>query len=152
MNYILIAVGALVIAVILFALANHIVKRRRAPRSAEGGIWNAVYFIHFKQYQTALDILNKTEAEYAMTPEVMCDFCVQKADAHKGLGQYQEAADAYDLLYEAMQESGRAVKRNDALLAELRDCYAACGREADFEKWAQLFSAPDPAPLPESKE
>lgn len=141
MDHMIFGLIALVVAIVLFTVLNYIIKRNRAPQSAEQGIWNAVYFIQLKQYQKALEILDATEAEYAMTPEIMCDFCVQKADALKGLGEMDKAADTYDILYEALNESEGAVKRNDALLSELEACYSACGREADFEKWTQLFAA-----------
>lgn len=141
MDYVIFGLIALVVAIILFTVLNYVIKRTRAPQSAQQGIWNAVYFIQLKQYQKALELLDATEAEYAMTPEMMCDFCIQKAEALKGLGRQSEAADAYDILYEALNECEASIKRNDALLEELKACYSACGRQADFEKWEQLFAA-----------
>lgn len=141
MQYILWGSVALVASILLFTVLNHVLKRYRMPRTAEQGIWNAVYFIQLKQYKKALELLAATEAEYGMTPEVMCDLCIQRADAHKGLEQFDQATQAYEVLYEALQECDGKLKRNDALLAELRECYNACGRSADFKKWEQLFAA-----------
>lgn len=139
MNYIIWSLIALIIAVLLFAILNDLLKRFKAPSSAEQGIWNAVYFIQLKQYQKALELLEATEQEYAMTPEVMCDLCVQRAEAHRGLEQYAEATASYEILYEALQECERNLKRNDALLDEIKSCYEKCDRMADFEKWENLF-------------
>lgn len=146
MQYILWGILALVASILLFTVLNHILKRYRAPKTAEQGIWNAVYFIQLKQYEKALELLAATEAEYGMTPEVMCDLCIQRADAHKGLKQYAQAAEAYEVLYEALQECDGKLKRNDALLEEIRACYNTCDRSADFVKWEQLFAA-----LPEAQ-
>lgn len=145
MDFILWGLAALVAAIILFAVLNYILKRYKKPGSAEQGIWNAVYFIQLKQYEKALEILDATEKEYAMIPEVMCDLCIQRADAYRHLGQHDRAAETYDVLYEALQESEGNLKRNDALLAELRESYTQSDRAADFEKWEQLFAS-----LPES--
>ena len=138
-DYLLFGLIALVGAIILFVFLNYFIKRYKKPDSAEQGIWNAVYFIQLKQYDQALELLAATEQEYAMIPEVMCDLCIQRAAAHRGLKQYAEATEAYETLYEALQECERGLKRNDTLLAEIKDCYSACGREADFEKWEKLF-------------
>lgn len=140
MGYIGWLLVALVASLILFVFLNYFIKRYKKPDSADQGIWNAVYFIQLKQYQQALALLDATEQEYAMTPEVMCDLCIQRAAAHRGLKQYVQATDAYEVLYEALQECERGIKRNDALLAELKDCYKKCDREADFEKWENLFN------------
>lgn len=139
MNYFTFGLIALILAVLIFLVLNYFIKRFKKPSSAEEGIWNAIYFIQLKQYQNALDLLDATEKEYAMTPEVMCDLCIQRAEAHRGLEQYQQAAEAYDGLYEALQECESAPKRNDALLDELKACYQKCGRTDDFIKWEQLF-------------
>ncbi len=145
MEYILWGLVAIVAAVILFSVLNYVLKRYKTPASAEQGIWNAVYFIQLKQYEKALEILDATEKEYAIIPEVMCDLCIQRADAYRHLGKHDQAAAAYDVLFEALQECERSLKRNDTLLAELRESYTKCDRAADFEKWEQLFAA-----LPES--
>lgn len=140
MDFLIGCIIGLIVSIVLFSIINYILKGRKLPKSAEQGIYNAVYFIQLKQYQKALDLLAATEAEYAITPEVMCDLCVQRADAHKGLGQLSQAADAYEVLYEALQHCEGNLKQNDALLAEIKACYLACDRETDFAKWEQLFS------------
>lgn len=139
MDYIIWGLLALVLAVLLFALLNYFIKRYKKPSSAEQGIWNAVYFIQLKQYQKALEILDATEQEYAMMPEVMCDLCIQRAEAHRHLEQYAEAAASYEILYEALQECESKLKRNDTLLNELKNCYEKSNRLDDFEKWEKLF-------------
>ncbi len=139
MDYITWGLIALIIAVLLFTILNYFLKRYKKPSSAEQGIWNAVYFIQLKQYQKALELLDATEQEYAMTPEVMCDLCVQRAEAHRGLEQYAEATASYEILYEALQECEGNLKRNDTLLSEIKNCYEKCDRIADFEKWENLF-------------
>lgn len=141
MDYILWGLAILVAAILLFILLNDLLKRYKKPGSAQQGIWNAIYFMQLKQYDKALELLDATEKEYAMEPEVMCDLCVQRADAHRYLEQHDQAAAAYDILFQAMQECEGTLKRNDALLAELQDSYMQCGRAADFEKWEQLFAA-----------
>ncbi len=140
MDYIIWFLIAFVAAILLFAVLNYFIKRYKKPGSAQQGIWNAVYFIQLKQYQKALELLEATEQEYAMTPEVMCDLCIQRAEAHRGLEQYAEATEAYEVLYEALQNCEGNIKRNDALMAELKDCYESAGRQTDFEKWEQLFN------------
>ncbi len=142
MDYFTLGLIALVLAVIVFLILNYYIKRFKKPADAEEGIWNAVYFIQLKQYQKALDLLDFTEKEYAMTPEVMCDLCIQRAEAHRHLEQYREATDAYEVLYEALKECETSLKRNDALLQELKDCYLKCDRSDDFRKWEQLFNEP----------
>ncbi len=146
MDYILWGLAVLIAAILLFALLNDLLKRYKKPGSAHQGIWNAIYFMQLKQYDKALAILDATEKEYAMDPEVMCDLCVQRADAHRHLGQHDQAAAAYDILFDALQECEGKLKRNDALLAELQDSYTQCGRATDFKKWEQLFAA-----LPEAE-
>ncbi len=127
-------------AVIIFLLLDYIVKRFKKPQTVQQSVMNAIYFIQLKQYQAALDLLERMEADLAITPEEMCDVCIQRADAHKGLEQYIQAVDAYEVLYEALQESERPIKRNDALLSELKECYQKAEREDDFKKWDALFA------------
>lgn len=134
---ILILIGA----VLIFLLLDYIVKRFKKPQTVQQSVMNAIYFIQLKQYQVALDLLAQMEAELAITPEEMCDVCIQRADAHKGLAQYNQAVDAYEILYEALQESERPIKRNDALLSELKECYQKAEREEDFKKWDALFAS-----------
>ncbi len=128
-------------AVIIYLLLDYIVKRFKKPQTVQQSVMNAIYFIQLKQYQVALDLLERMEADLAITPEEMCDVCIQRADAHKGLAQYARAVDAYEILYEALQESERPIKRNDALLLELKECYQKAERENDFKKWDMLFDA-----------
>lgn len=139
MNYILIGLGAGIIAILIFSILNFLIKMGRPAKSAPQGIWNAVYFIQLKQYKKALSILADVEAEFAMTPQVMSDFCVQKASALKGLKQYSEAADAYDLLLDALQNVDQKVVQNESFLNEIKECYVACDREEDFRKWEIFF-------------
>ncbi len=139
MKYILPFLLILAAAVALFILADYLVKRYKKPLSADEAIWKAVYFIQIGQYQQALDLLAAAEAEYAMFPEMMCDLCIQRADAYRGLNQPEKATEAYEVLYEALQECEKNVKKNDALLEELRQCYIAAGRLGDFDKWDLLF-------------
>ncbi len=127
-------------AVIIYLLLDYIVKRFKKPHTVQQCVMNAIYFIQLKQYQAALDLLARMEADLAITPEEMCDVCIQRADAHKGLAQYNQAVEAYEVLYEALQESERPIKRNDALLSELKECYRMAERENDFEKWDALFT------------
>ena len=134
---ILILIGA----VLIFLLLDYIVKRFKKPQTVQQSVMNAIYFIQLKQYQVALDLLAQMEAELAITPEEMCDVCIQRADAHKGLAQYNQAVDAYEILYEALQESERPIKRNDALLSELKECYQKAERQEDFKKWDALFAS-----------
>ena len=77
--------------------------------------------------------------EEALTPEEMCDACFKKADAYTGLSQPEQACEAYEQAYRCIRESDRPIKRNDALLEEIRACYQKCGRETAFSKWEQLF-------------
>ncbi|MBQ8893312.1 MAG: GNAT family N-acetyltransferase [Clostridia bacterium] len=70
----------------------------------------------------------------------MCDLCVQRASACKGLKRFDEAADAYNALLDALQNSNSKIKQNEEFLAEIKECYAACGREAEFEKWEAFFA------------
>ena len=139
MNPILFAVLGGVIAVILYIVVTFFLRTARPAKTAEQGIWNAVYCIQLRQYQKALTILEQVEQEFGMTPEVMSTFCIQKASALRSLERYEEAADSYDLLLDALQNANRRIVQNDEFLAEIRQCYAACGREADFEKWALFF-------------
>ena len=127
-------------AAIIYLLLDYAVKRFKKPQTVQQSVINAIYFIQLKQYQVALDVLERMEADLAITPEEMCDVCIQRADAHKGLAQYSQAADAYEILYEALQECERPIKRNDALLSELKECYQKAGREDDFKKWDALFA------------
>ncbi len=138
MDYIFILIAVVAAAIILFIIMDFIMRRRKA-KTAQRGIYNAIYFIQIRQYEKALALLDQTEAEFGLLPEEMCDLCVQRADAYKGLGKQAEAADAYDALYEALLQCSGKRKRNASLLAELKACYTACGREADFEKWDRLF-------------
>ena len=139
MKYILPVLLILVAAVALFILLDYLVKKYKKPLSADEAIWKAVYFIQIGQYQQALDLLAMAEREYAMFPEMMCDLCIQRADAYRGLKQPEKAVEAYEVLYGALQECERKLKRNDSLLEELRQCYQASDRVADFEKWELLF-------------
>lgn len=139
-KYILITIVALIGVVLLYLALDHLIKKYKKPYSAGDAIWNAVYFIQIKQYEQALSLLENAEKDYAIFPEEMCDLCIQKADALKGLKRYQEATDAYETLYEALGQCERGLKRNDTLLIELKDCYAKAQRLADFEKWEQLFT------------
>ncbi|MBQ3084890.1 MAG: hypothetical protein IJC46_05515, partial [Clostridia bacterium] len=111
MDYILWVVIGVIAAIIFFAVADFLIKRHGKPKSAESAIWNAVYFIQLRQYDRALGLLEYAEQEFAMTPEVMCDLCVQRGDAYAKLKEYDKAADSYDVLYEALHESGRKIKR-----------------------------------------
>ena len=139
-KYIIITVAILVGAVLLFLVLDYLMKKHKKPFSAEDAIWKAVYFIQIKQYEQALILLENAEKEYAIFPEEMCDLCIQKADALIGLARYNKAADAYEALFEALGQCERGLRRNDALLAELKDCYAKANRIADFEKWDELFT------------
>ena len=139
MKYVLPILLILLGAIALFVLLDYLVKRYKKPLSADEAIWKAVYFIQIGQYQQALDLLVMAEQEYAMFPEMMCDLCIQRADAYRGLSRPGEAVEAYEVLYGALQECERNIKRNDTLLEELRQCYREAGRDADFEKWEQLF-------------
>lgn len=140
MKYILPCLLIVVAAVVLFLIADYLLKRYKKPLSADEAIWKAVYFIQIGQYQQALDLLALAEQEYAMFPEMMCDLCIQRADAYRGLNQPQQAVDAYETLYEALQECERKIKRNDSLLEEMEQCYQQAERMNDFEKWHQLFN------------
>ena len=139
MDYILWVIIGLVAAILFFVLADFLFKRYAKPKSAESAIWNAVYFIQLHQYQRALDLLDYAEQEFALTPEVMCDLCVQRGSACVKLKDYAKAADAYNVLYEALLESGRKIKRNDDLLAEMKSCYFKADRANDLKKWNELF-------------
>ena len=139
MNPILIAVLGGVIAVILYMIINYFIRTAKPAKTAEQGIWNAVYCIQLRQFQKALDILDQVEQEFGMTPEVMSTFCIQKASALRSLERFEEASAAYDLLLDALQNANRKIVRNEEFLKEIRDCYAACGREAEFEKWTLFF-------------
>ncbi len=140
MKYILPCLLIVVAAVVLFLIADYLLKRYKKPLSADEAIWKAVYFIQIGQYQQALDLLALAEQEYAMFPEMMCDLCIQRADAYRGLNQPRQAVDAYETLYEALQECERKIKRNDSLLEEMEQCYQQAERMNDFEKWHQLFN------------
>lgn len=139
MEFIWIILIVAVASVILFITADYLMKLKKTPQSAEGFIWNAVYFIQLKQYEKALALLDQMEQEVAITPEEMCDACVQRADANKALGRKEQACDAYDRLYEALQSCEGTLKQNVDLLKEIKDCYQSCDRGLDFEKWAILF-------------
>ena len=138
-KYIIITIAVLIGAVLIFLVCDHLMKKYKTPYSAEDAIWKAIYFIQIKQYEQALLLLENAEKDYAIFPEEMCDLCIQKADALQGLERFNDAADAYDTLYEALGQCERGLKRNDTLLAELKNCYTKAERTADFEKWAQLF-------------
>lgn len=125
----------------LFILGDYWMKGHAIPKSAERFIWNAVYFIQLKQYEKALSLLDQMEQEVAVSPEEMCQACVQRADANKALGRNEQAADAYDRLYEALTNCEGPLKKNTELLLEIRDCYKACNRSDAFEKWEQLFTS-----------
>ena len=140
MDYILWVVIGVIAAIIFFAVADFLIKRHGKPKSAESAIWNAVYFIQLRQYDRALGLLEYAEQEFAMTPEVMCDLCVQRGDAYAKLKEYDKAADSYDVLYEALHESGRKIKRNDELLEEMKSCYFKADRAKDLKKWNELFN------------
>ncbi len=139
MKFIWIVLIVAVASIALFIAADYLMKMKKTPLSAERFIWNAVYFIQLKQYEKALDLLDQMEQEVAITPEEMCDACVQRADANKALGRKEAAADAYDRLYEALSNCEGPKKKNLDLLKEIKDCYHSCNRDADFEKWENLF-------------
>ena len=139
MDYIWIILAVAIVSVILFIGADYLVKLKKKPLSAERYIWNAVYFIQLKQYEQALSLLDQMEQEVAITPEEMCDACVQRADANKALGRMNDAADAYDRLFEALSNCDGPKKKNLDLLKEIKDCYCSCNRDADFEKWEKMF-------------
>ncbi len=139
-KYVVITIAILVGAVLLFLALDHLMKKYKKPFSAEDAIWKAVYFIQIKQYEQALLLLENAEKDYAIFPEEMCDLCIQKAEALQGLERYNDATDAYESLYEALGQCERGLKRNDALLAELKGRYAKADRLKDFEKWEQLFA------------
>lgn len=140
MDYIGWIIIGFVAAILFFILADFLLKRYAKPKSAESAIWNAVYFIQLRQYDRAIGLLEYAEQEFAMTPEVMCDLCVQRGDAYVKLKEYAKAADAYDVLYEALLESGGKIKRNDALLEEMKSCYFKADRANDLKKWNELFN------------
>jgi len=140
MNYVLWVVVGVIAAIIFFVIADFLVKRHSKPKSAESAIWNAVYFIQLRQYDRALGLLEYAEQEFAMTPEVMCDLCVQRGDAYAKLKEYSKAVDAYEVLYEALHESERKIKRNDELLEEMKSCYFKADRAKDLKKWNELFN------------
>ena len=139
MTYILIGLAALIAVVLLFLAADHLVKVRKKPQSVAAYLWNAAYFLQIRQYDKVLERLREMEADFALTPEEMCDACFKKADAYTGLSQPEQACEAYEQAYRCIRESDRPIKRNDALLEEIRACYQKCGRGTAFSKWEQLF-------------
>ncbi|MBQ2763625.1 MAG: hypothetical protein IJF43_01120, partial [Firmicutes bacterium] len=139
MDYIIWGLIAAAGAIVLFSILNFLIKLLKPAGSAQQGIWNAVYFIQLKQYKKALTILEDVEAEFGMTPEVMCDFCKQKAAALKGLDRNEEAAKAYDVMLDALKNVEGRIHRNEEFLAEIKACYTACGRETDFTEWETFF-------------
>ena len=139
MKYIIIAIIALIGVVMLFLVLDYLMKKYKKPFSAEDAIWKAVYFIQIKQYEQALMLLEEAEKEYAIFPEEMCDLCIQKADALQGLERFGDAVDAYETLYEVLGQCERGLRRNDTLLAELKNCYTKADRISDFEKLELLF-------------
>ena len=140
MDYILWVVIGVVAAIVFFAVADYFIKRHGKPKSAESAIWNAVYFIQLRQYERAIGLLDYAEQEFAMTPEVMCDLCVQRGDAYAKIKDYAKAVEAYEVLYEALHESDRKIKRNDELLEEMKSCYFKADRAKDLKKWNELFN------------
>ncbi len=139
MDYILWVIIGMIAAILFFVVADFFIKRYGKPKSAESAIWKAVYFIQLRQYERAIGLLEYAEQEFAMTPEVMCDLCVQRGDAYTKLKEYSKAVDAYEVLYETLHESGRKIKRNDELLEEMKSCYFKADRAKDLKKWNELF-------------
>ena len=141
MNYLYIGILFLVVAVVLFIGTDYLIKVHKKPQSVSSYLWNAAYFLSIKRYQTALERLSSMEEEFALTPEEMCDACFKRADAYHGLHEPEHALEAYELAYECLTQTDRPLKRNDALLEEIKSCYQKCDRSADFSKWDQLFEA-----------
>lgn len=139
MNIIWIILIITAFSVVLFILADYLMKKCAVPQTAERFIWNAVYFIQIKQYDKALSLLDQMEQTVAITPEEMCQACVQRADANKALGQMEQATDAYERLYEALLNCEGPKRKNEELLKEIQSCYQACQKDDLFIKWEQLF-------------
>ena len=139
MEYILIPITIIVAAVLIYLALDYTIKKRKIPQTASDAIWNAVYFIQIKEYSKALELLEYAEKEYAIFPEEMCDLCIQRADAFKGLGDFESAAKAYDRLFEVLGECEGKLKRNESLLSEIKECYTAANQESSIEKWVSLF-------------
>lgn len=141
MKYIFIALGVLIVAVLLYLILDYMIKKNKMPQTASDAIWKAVYFIQIKQYEHALTLLEEAEKEFALFPEEMSDLCIQRADAYRGLERYTEAVDSYETLFTVLTESERKLKRNDALLAEIKECYQNAERFEAYEKWETLFAS-----------
>ncbi len=139
MNWIAILIVGAVAAIGLFLGMDHLVKANRTPKTVDGYLWNAAYFLQMKQYEKVLARLDEMEREFALTPEEMSDASFKRADAYRGLNQPEKALEAYERVYECLLQFETPLKRKQELLDEIKACYLQCNRAADYEKWEALF-------------
>ncbi len=139
MEWIAISILGVVAAVGLFLGMDHLVKVKRTPKTVDGYLWNAAYFLQAKQYERVLARLDEMEREFALTPEEMSDASFKRADAFRGLNQPEKALEAYERVYECLTQFEKPLKRKQELLDEIKACYVQCDRSEDFSKWEALF-------------